>query len=81
LAEQLTTTLNKSGQVDLNHAPDQTIADLDVLVGELVSESDDLGRLFNQCEQFTVLLGQLGERLADDDELPSTDERIRRLCS
>jgi hypothetical protein len=69
LTKEQAATLNKSGQVDLNHAPDQMIADLDVLVRELVSESDDLGHIFNQGEQVTVLLGQSSERFADD-ELP-----------
>jgi hypothetical protein len=48
--------LNQRRQVVLDDTPDELVADVDVLVGELVAETDDLCCLLDLSEQDLITL-------------------------
>nr|WP_233130115.1 hypothetical protein [Synechococcus sp. 1G10] len=54
ITEQMGALLQKNRQVALDHAPDELIVDGYILVGELVSKTDDLWCLINLSKQVFI---------------------------
>lgn len=70
IVQKLSALLEKCRQVVLDDAPDQSVVDGGVLVGELIAKADDLWCLIDLGKSFLVSLRELIKCLTDDRELP-----------
>ena len=70
IAQKLGALPEKCRQIVLDDAPNQSIVDDGVLVGELISKADDLWSLIDLGKLILVSLRELVECFADDCELP-----------